>query len=316
VRTIGEDVVELVAGHAAVPGSVRIIAPVGLIPASESNRRTPSVRTRSLLSRTLSRGRRLQYQSFLRVAVSQGYAVVPLGRFLDEPAARESERVMILRHDVDQRPVSALESAGVERELGIASTWYFRWRTADPEVIAAVRAQGGEVGLHYETLTRRVLRDGLPEGDDTGPLLEACRDELRDEIRAFRRLFGRTDTIAAHGDTRVGAVRNLDLVDGPGPEAFGVRHDANLSLRAHRLGVWLTDRSAAEGGWAAGEDPHDLLARGVSPILCLTHPNNWVSGPALWRDRMLTAALPARRHGRPARVRRALPDAPPPAEER
>ena len=286
---------------------------MGLIPASESNRRTPGVRRRSRLSRTFSRGRGAQYRSFLRVAVSLGYLVVPLRRFLDDPRVRAEPRVLILRHDVDQRPVSALECAEVERALGISSSWYFRWRTADPDVIAAVRAQGGEVGLHYETLSRRVLAEGLTTAAETQPLLDACRDELREEIRAFRGLFGRLDTIAAHGDTRVGFVRNLELVEGVGPEAFGVRHDANLSLRDHRLGLWLTDRSAAEGGWAGERDPHEVLARGISPILCLTHPNNWVSGPALWGDRLLTAALPDRRHGRPARIRRALPDAPPTA---
>jgi len=53
----------------------------------------------------------------------------------------------------------------------------------------------------------------------------------------------------------------------------------------------LTDRSAAEGGWKDRVDPRDLLTRGVSPILCLTHPNNWASGASLWGDRVLTRLL-------------------------
>ena len=259
----------------------------------------------------MSRGRRHEYERLLRAVVQERYAVVPLGRFLDDPGARAPERVLILRHDVDQRPVSALETAAVEHALGISSTWYFRWRTADPDVVAAVRSQGGEVGLHYETLTRRVLREGLPPEGDLQPMLESCRRELQEEVEAFAALFGPIAGIAAHGDTRVPGVRNVALVEGVGPERFGVGHDANLSLREHRLGTWLTDRSAAAGAWSDDQDPERLLAEGVSPILCLTHPNNWVSGPALWRDRLLTALLPDRTPGRPARVRRALPDVPP-----
>ena len=93
---------------------------------------------------------------------------------------------------------------------------------------------------------------------------------------------------------------------GPGPPPLGVRHAANLSLRAHRLGAWLTDRSAAEGSWADRRDPARLFAGRVSPILCLVHPNNWVGGPALWRDRVLSAAPPEPQAGQSARVNRAL----------
>ena len=33
----------------------------------------------------------------------------------------------------------------------------------------------------------------------------------------------------------------------------------------------------------------DLLAAGQSPILCLTHPNNWISGLRLWIARAVHA---------------------------
>jgi hypothetical protein len=252
-----------------------------------------------------------EYRTFLRTALSEGYTVVPLGRFLDDPELRRQPSVMVLRHDVDQSPTSVLDIAEVERDLGISSTWYFRWRTADPVVVNATRALRGEIGLHYETLSRRVVDEGLAPNSDLSALLGPCRESLREEVATFQELFGESDSIAAHGDTRVGWVSNLDLVDGPGPSSFGVRHDANLSLRAHRLGAWLTDRSAAEGSWANRQEPAALFAERVSPILCLVHPNNWIGGPALWRDRVLKAALPDREPGHTARIKRALPDAPP-----
>jgi hypothetical protein len=57
------------------------------------------------------------------------------------------------------------------------------------------------------------------------------------------------------------------------------------------LAVWLTDRSSAEGRWKEGLDPIDLAVERRSPILAVVHPNNWVSGAALWRDRVLPGRL-------------------------
>jgi hypothetical protein len=253
----------------------------------------------------------VQYRSLLRTALGRGYAIVSLETFLDDPAARETPRVLVLRHDVDQCPASALRMAAIERALGVRSTWYLRWRTADPDVIAALRAHGGEIGLHYETLTRRVLADRVGPDEDVSALLDPCREELRAEVAAFTARFGPIRSICAHGDTRVPWVRNLDLLEDVDPGALGVVHDANLALRRHRLGAWLTDRSAAEGAWGDGHDPDALLREHATPLLCLTHPNNWVSGPALWRDRLLAATLPAPAPGQGARITRTRADTPP-----
>ena len=255
-RSLRQHLVELVGCHARDRRSVRIIAPVILIPAPESShadadRSQPSPVLADVLTRTPQRVHAASCASSSARVIRSCLC----GGSSTSSRSATAGRVLILRHDVDQRAVSALELARVERELGISSTWYFRWRTADPDVIAAVRAQGGEVGLHYETLTRRVLGDRVPPDGDLTPLIEPSREELRAEIRAFEQLFGRIDTIAAHGDTRVGGVRNRALVEGLGPAAFGVRHDANVSLRDHRLGAWLSDRSAAKGGWSDGASP-------------------------------------------------------------
>jgi hypothetical protein len=258
---------------------------------------------RRRLSRTLAPGRFRDYRSLLRLALSHDYQVVSLERFLAD-GGPQAPRVLILRHDVDQHPASALRMARIERDLGLRSTWYLRWRTADPQVIDGLRAAGGEIGLHYETLTRRTLT-----GESTD--LDSCRAELREEIASFAALFGPLRSVCAHGDTRAPGVRNLQLLEGQDLSTFGVRWDANLSIRAHRLAVWLTDRSAPDGAWIDGLDPRALLRRGASPIQCLAHPNNWVSGLDLWMDRGLAAALPHPRVGRRARVRRSRSDAPP-----
>jgi hypothetical protein len=246
-------------------------------------------RIRPRLSRTLSRGRWREYGPLLAAARERGYHLVPLeswvrGEGPEGPA-------LILRHDVDQHPASALRMAAIEAELGVRSAWYFRWRTAHPQVIGRLRDQGFEVGLHYETLTRAALRGELP-GCAQGDELVRAREELREEIAAFARLFGPIRSVVPHGDSRVPGVRNAELLRGERCSDYGIEFDGNEAMRGRGIAHWLTDRSSAEGGWAGEVDPLSLLVGGATPILSVTHPNNWASGLSLWRDRALSRLLP------------------------
>ena len=256
---------------------------------------------RRRLGRTLAGPRWNEYRRLLQAAIAQGYEVVSLEDWLAAGAPDGERPLLVLRHDVDQHPRSVKPMLAAERELGLTSTWYFRWRTADAKQIAAVRAAGGAVGLHYETLTRRVLENGRGPDDAPPELLEDCRAELRVELEAFERLFGPTRSACPHGDSRVPGVSNQPLLRDVDLAGFGLALDGNDGLRGRRLGAWLTDRSAPDGRWSDGLDPMQLLRERRTPILCVTHPNNFASGPGLWADRLLAAALP-----RPAAARRRL----------
>jgi len=248
-----------------------------------------AARIRPRLSRSLSRARWDEYRTFLLAARRRDYRIVSLESWVRHPES-DSAPTLILRHDVDQHPRSALAMDKVERDLGVRSSWYFRWRTAHPTVISTVKSRGGEVGLHYETLTREALKRGMTTGPDQR-LIEECRELLRAEIAAFARLFGSIRSVVPHGDSRIPAVHNADLLRGEDCADYGIEFDANEAMRGRGLGNWLTDRSAADGGWKDGIDPLELLASSVSPLLCVSHPNNWSSGPSLWLDRIVGAVL-------------------------
>jgi hypothetical protein len=250
-----------------------------------------------VLSRTISRGRWSEYRSLLERAKDQGYEIASLedavlaGRFeADHP-------VLILRHDVDQHPRSALTMAAIEEEVGVRSTWYFRWRTARLPVIAQLRELGFQVGFHYETLSRLGLEQGVGPTNDLRRLVEESRRLLKQEIASFQELDGPIRSIAPHGDSSAPWLPNWILLSEEDPEAYGVEFDAIHTMRGRRLGFWLTDRTPAVGRWTGGADPQRLLELQVSPILCLTHPNNWVSGPSLWLDRLWRAILPSPQPG-------------------
>jgi hypothetical protein len=200
--------------------------------------------------------------------------------------------LLALRHDVDQHPRSVLEMARIERELGVRSSWYFRWRTADVRAIATVREAGCAVGFHYETLSRLALERGARGADEIAALAPAARAGLKAEVEAFAALHGPIRSVCPHGDSRVPRARNAELLRGRDARELGIEFDVNEAMRGRGLAGWLTDRTSAEGRWSDGVDPRERFATRRSPLLCVVHPNNWASGPSLWLDRALAAALP------------------------
>lgn len=260
-------------------------------PVSVGSKRQHQVRNRPHFSRTLSRARWPEYERLLHKALQCGYNVISLERFL----AGQDDLVsptLVLRHDVDQCPKAVLPMLNIEIEAGVSATWYFRWRTARRRVIEAVRAAGGEVGLHYETLSRMLLAKNQSADAINDSLLSSARDALARELAAFDLLFGPAQSACAHGDTRIPGVNNVSVLDGQDLGQLRLSFEANISMRGHPLDLWLTDRSSAEGHWRDGIDPLEVIAAGRSPVLLLTHPNNWVTGAALWSDRVRRGMLP------------------------
>jgi hypothetical protein len=241
----------------------------------------------------LGGGRWREYRLLLQTARSADYACLSMGAWVDGggPSHHDGRPILILRHDVDQNPRSVLPMLTIETDLQVTSTWYFRWRTANPSVIRRVQEQGGDVGLHYETLSRLRLANRF-EGPPGPDVLAEAQAILRRELSAFSVLFGPTSSACPHGDTRVPDVRNALLLEHEDPADWNLQFDCVGTMAGRRLAKWLTDRRLERGGWKDGIDPLVLLATRQTPILCLTHPNNWASQPSTLSDRILCALLP------------------------
>lgn len=253
-------------------------------------------KTHRFLARTFTPARWSEYEDLLELALEEGWVPMSLERWIVGDGVQD--RVLILRHDVDQHPATALRMAGIEASFGVRATWYFRWRTCSPRVIDGIRNLGGTIGFHYETLTRLALQNSLQVDEIDQRLVEAARDELAVEVSAFAARFGPVRSICAHGDTRVPGVSNQVLVRGQEPGRFGVEFDANEALSRHTLGLWMTDRTSTDGRWKDGIDPGIVFRDEHRPVLCLTHPNNWCSGLSLWVDRLSATILPEPQFGR------------------
>jgi hypothetical protein len=74
--------------------------------------------------------------------------------FADYCVKQWPEKLLILRHDVDKDPLSALRIAFIENSLGIKASYYFRIvkTSFDEEVIEGIAGMKHEIGYHYEDL--------------------------------------------------------------------------------------------------------------------------------------------------------------------
>jgi hypothetical protein len=243
------------------------------------------------LVRRLTAGTRWgEYASLLSEAKANGYRLVSLEEWVRSGCDRES-LTFVLRHDVDQIPEAARKMAGIENALEVRSTWYFRWRTARRDILDDLREAGHSVGVQFETLSR-AAREGEVAQEDLSAkaTIKRFRPALRGELAAFEAAFGPVSTIAAHGDTRVREANNRRLSRRLSPERWGDRFDGDEAVREAKLALKVTDR-ARPYTWSGGGDPFTAVASGTSPILCLTHPNNWTAGFTRAFDRGIRVPL-------------------------
>lgn len=93
------------------------------------------------------------YKSLLITLRNAKYEIYTFEKYLT--AERLSEKVLILRHDVDRLAQSAWRMARMEAEMRIRSTYYFRVvpEVYNEKIIKEISNIGHEIGYHYEDLS-------------------------------------------------------------------------------------------------------------------------------------------------------------------
>ena len=91
------------------------------------------------------------YIKLLETLQQQGFVFQTFYDFINIPASK----AIVLRHDVDERPINSLNMSRIENELSIRATYYFRIvkKSNNPSVIHEIAASGHEIGYHYEDLS-------------------------------------------------------------------------------------------------------------------------------------------------------------------
>lgn len=90
------------------------------------------------------------YMSLLDALIENGFSFQTFLGFVQKP----EEKVIILRHDVDDRNRQSLQFARIQYKLGITGTYYFRIipQSFDENIIREIESMGHEIGYHCEDL--------------------------------------------------------------------------------------------------------------------------------------------------------------------
>ena len=172
-----------------------------------------------------------KYQQLLQAIKASGYVVQPMVSFMEKPA----DRVIVLRHDVDERPENTLPLAKAEHRMGIQSTYYFRIVriSNNPDVIKEIAGLGHEIGYHYEDYS-------------------SCKGDIKTAIKRFQenltyfRQFYPVKTVCMHGSSMSG-FDNKDLWKHYAFSDFGLVGEPYLTIDYSDV-LYLTDTARTWNG--------------------------------------------------------------------
>ena len=111
--------------------------------------------------------------------------------YADYCSGLRSDRMVVLRHDVDLKPVNSLATAKIENGYGIKAVYYFRAvpESWDEDIIRAIAGLGHEIGYHYESLT-------TCNGDIDSAFIDFCQN-----LENLRKIVP-VSTICMHGSPK------------------------------------------------------------------------------------------------------------------
>lgn len=91
------------------------------------------------------------YRELLIALRNAGYRFYTFEEWCDGKARG---KYLILRHDIDSKPINALKFARLEAEQGLSATYYFRTSREifNPGLIKEIASLGHEIGYHYRDL--------------------------------------------------------------------------------------------------------------------------------------------------------------------
>ncbi len=100
-----------------------------------------------------------KYTELLDCLLYNGYLFQSFEEFINRP----TEKVVILRHDVDHFPLHSLVTAKLENNRRIKGTYYFRIvkQSFNPVIIKEISDLGHEVGYHYEDVSSVTKRQKI-----------------------------------------------------------------------------------------------------------------------------------------------------------
>ena len=229
-----------------------------------------------------------KYEELCLALLNAGYTPLTVYTYLT--GKQSNNKLVILRHDIDEKPFNAFKMAELENEYGIQSTYYFRYPrsflptyyTFKPGIIEKIHNLGHEVGYHYEVLS-------TTKGD-----YEKAIKLFDYELKEFRKIC-EVKTICMHGSV-LSVYDNRDLWNHYDFKEFGIVGEAYRSIKdvsyysdtgsnwnwKNKMRDFMPDKKEE----IVVDTTDDLIklikSNKINNFYILAHPGNWSSNNIEW----------------------------------
>ena len=224
------------------------------------------------------------YRSLCKSILSSGFEVQTVKDYLSKNTNKDKKLVM--RHDVDSLPSQALRMAKLESDLGISSTYYFRYVDGvfDERIIKDINNLGHEIGYHYEVLA-------TSKGDK-----EVAIKLFEEALSQFRKIVN-IETICMHGSP-LSKWNDLDLWESYDFKNYGIMGEAFISIDYNNTD-YFTDTGRSWNGEAYNvrdvvkTNKPKIVVKSTNHLIRVlknvnndvsinTHPQRWHDGYLRW----------------------------------
>ena len=239
------------------------------------------------------------YRELLETLQAQGYQLIT---FADYCRGERPKKFVILRHDVDARPLNSVRVAQVEHSMGVKASYYFRVTKNSnvPDVIRTIVQLGHEIGYHYEDMS-------ICKGD-----AEAAWSHFKTWLRYFRTYYP-VETICMHG-APTSKWDSKALWKTHDYKSKGVIGEPYLDTDFSDV-FYLTDTGRCWDGYKVSvrdKIPHyqdEWTAQGLvwhntkqlllaieedrlpNHVMMTTHPQRWTNNRKSWYEELISQAL-------------------------
>lgn len=225
-----------------------------------------------------------EYRLVLEGLRKAGYQFVPIRDYwsgLKIGEYNSTNKIVLLRHDIDTDSQTARKMWEIERSLGIKSSYYFRLKTIDIELMRQIENDGGESGYHYEEIASFAKKYALRTPADVQNHFSEIRKLFIANLSEFRSVSGLpVRTVASHGDfvnRKLGMPNWLLLSD------YDLRSESGIELEVYdkefvnKLDIKITD-GVYPSNWKPVNPLSTVTVETCPRVICLlVHPRHWRS---------------------------------------
>ncbi|MFA7359818.1 MAG: hypothetical protein WC139_02155 [Candidatus Kapaibacterium sp.] len=215
-----------------------------------------------------------------------------------------SNKVIILRHDVDLLPKNSLAAARLENSIGIQGTYYFRIisQTFKPDIIKEILDLGHEIGYHYEDVDLVLKKDKLTiqSEKDKKRVVDLAFESFCENLEKLRKIVP-ISTVCMHGSPRAKYdnkmiwekydYRELGIVGEPYFDVdwneFGYLTDTGRRWNGDKYSIRDKVNSKYKFDFKTTDDIVRNVDKLPGKMMITVHPQRWTDDNVLWVNELV-----------------------------